>query len=140
MTIGTENNVIQGCGSHHIAIQTRDWDASLHLYQEVLGMKWVAEFGSAERKITLLDIGDGSHIELFQPTADTPAPTEPATNGPLIHFALATLDTHAAIEHVRGHGYEITIEPTEADLGAMQVIYAFFKGSSGEEIEFFQTL
>ena len=63
MPVGTRNEAIKGCGTHHIAVQTRDWDKSMAFYQDVLGMKLVAEFGSPERKIVLLDAGDGSHIE-----------------------------------------------------------------------------
>ena len=38
MRVGTKNPVIQGCGTHHIAVQTRDWDASLTFYL-VYGLK-----------------------------------------------------------------------------------------------------
>ena len=69
MPIGTTNRQIPGCGTHHIALQTRDWEASLRLYRDVLGMQIVAEFGPPERRILLLDIGDGSHMELFAPHA-----------------------------------------------------------------------
>jgi glyoxylase I family protein len=138
MAIGTKNQVIQGCGSHHIAIQTRDWAASLKLYRDVLGMKVIAEFGSSERKIILLDIGDGSHVELFEPKPDTAKPGSSAPNDPLMHFALATSDTRAATEHVRRAGYEITVEPKDVNLGSLNVTIAFFKGPNGEELEFFQ--
>ncbi|MBI1924903.1 VOC family protein [Candidatus Poribacteria bacterium] len=139
MPIGTKNGIIKGCGTHHIAVQARDWDASLRLYRDVLGMPIVAEFGSPERKIILLDMGDGSHIELFQPTAKSPQVGSPAANDPVTHFALATTDTRAALEHIRQAGYEITLEPRDVDLGAFKVTIAFFKGPSGEVIEFFQT-
>lgn len=138
MPIGNKNKVIQGCGSHHVAVQTRDWDASLKLYCDVLGMELVSEFGSPERKIVLLDMGDGSHIELFQPKADTP-PAIPTHSDPIMHIALATTDTRAAIEHVRKAGYEITVEPKDLILGNLSVTIAFFKGPNGEELEFFQT-
>jgi len=139
MPVGTTNLVIPGCGMHHISIQTRDWDASLHLYKDVLGMKLVATFGSPERPIVLLDMGDGSHVELFAPKTD-PTTVERSVSGDLIlHFALATTDTHAAIEHVRRAGYEIISEPRTVELSGMQVTYAFFMGPNGEEIEFFQT-
>lgn len=138
MPVGQTNPVIPGCGAHHIAIQARDWDDSLKLYRDVLGMPVVAEFGSPERKIVLLDMGDGSHIELFQPEDGTPPPGSPAPNDPVLHFALATTDTRAALEHVRAAGYEVTVEPTDADLGAFQVTIAFFNGPNGESIEFFQ--
>ena len=45
MAIGTKNKVIKGCGAHHIAVHTRDWEDSLRLYRDVLGMEIVAEFG-----------------------------------------------------------------------------------------------
>lgn len=138
MPTGSKNPIIPGGGTHHIAIQTRDWDAALKLYRDVLGMPIVAEFGSAQRKIVLLDCGDGSHIELFQPKDETPKPGSDAPNDPVMHFALSTTDTRAAIEIVRKAGYTITMEPTDLELGAFNVTIAFFAGPSGESIEFFQ--
>jgi len=122
-----------------VTIQTRDWAAALRLYRDVLGMTVVAEFGSPERKLVLLDIGDGSHIELIAPTATTPAIGSPVANDPLVHLALATPDTAAALEHVRQAGYEITMEPKAVRLGNIEATVAFFKGPNGEVIEFFQT-
>jgi glyoxylase I family protein len=140
MPIGTKNNVIPGGGTHHIAIQTRDWDESMKLYRDVLGMTVAVEFVSGGgQKIALLDTGDGSHMELFEPKEGTPKPDEDAPNDPVSHIALATTDTHAAIEHVRAAGYEVTIEPKSLDLGDWHVTIAFFKGPSGEVVEFFQT-
>lgn len=140
MPVGNSNQVIPGCGTHHIAVQTRDWAASFKLYRDVLGMPVAAEFGSAERKIVLLDCGDGSYMELFEPKDDTPAPGAEAANDPVFHFALATTDTRAATERVRQAGYEITVEPKDIDLtGDLSVTISFFKGPNGEVIEFFQT-
>ena len=139
MAVGTKNAVIQGCGAHHIAVQTRDWDAALTFYRDVLGMEVIAEFGSPERKIVLLDMGDGSHMELFQPTASSPAAGAASPNDPVTHFALATTDVRAAIEHVRQAGVEVTLEPRDVSLGAINATIAFFKGPSGEVIEFFET-
>ena len=137
MPVGTKNKTIQGGGSHHIAVQTRDWDASLQLYRDVLGMETIAEFGTPERKVMLLDMGDGSHVELFQPTGETASTG--AGDNPFMHFAIATTDTHAATEHVREAGYEITVEPKTVTLDKLTVTIAFFKGPNGEELEFFQT-
>ena len=138
MPSGTMNNVIQGCGCHHIALQTRDWDASLKLYQDVLGMKVAAKFGTPEMKVWLLDMGDGSFMELFEPKEGTPVPGAESPNDPIFHFALATSDTNASTERVREEGYEITVEPKVVVLGTMTVTIAFFKGPSGEVVEFFQ--
>jgi len=140
MSIGTKNSVIPGGGCHHIAVQTRDWGDSMKLYRDVLGMAVVAEFGTPERKIALLDMGDGSYMELFQPKADTPAPGTAAANDPVTHFALTTTDTKAITEHVRRAGYEITVEPKTVELNSsLTVTISFFLGPNGESIEFFQT-
>ena len=138
MPVGASNSIIPGCGCHHIALQVRDMDESLKLYRDVLGMQVVAQFGGPERRVFLLDMGDGSHMELFDPTPDTPAPDAPAANDPVMHFALATTDTPAATEHVRSAGYTITVEPKTVDLGWMTVTLAFFDGPNGESIELFQ--
>lgn len=102
-------------------------------------MEVIAEFGSPDRKIVLLDMGDGSHMELFQPTASSPTPEDASPNDPVTHFALATTDARAAVEQVRQAGGEITLEPTDVDLGNIKATIAFFKGPSGEIIELFET-
>ncbi|MEM7536405.1 MAG: VOC family protein [Chloroflexota bacterium] len=139
MPQGTKNQVIANCGMHHVAVQAKDWDESLKLYQDVLGMEIIAEFGAPDREIILLDMGDGSHIELFQPTADTPlAGTPPPDNQPFFHVALATSDTKGATEHVRSAGYKVTVEPKTVQLGQLTVTISFFEGPAGEILEFFQ--
>jgi len=139
--LNENNNLkIPGCGTHHIAVQSYDWEASLRLYCEVLGMRLVAEFGEPDRKIILLDIGDGSHMEIFAPTDEGLSPEAVSCDQvPILHFALATTDTRGAIERVRSAGYEITVEPKDVKLGSLDVTIAFFRGPSGEIIEFFQT-
>src|SRR5262245_7232956 len=139
MPIGTTNRQIAGCGAHHIAIQTKDWDASLRLYRDVLGMPVVAEGGTPERRILLLDIGDGSHMELFAPRPGSADSASSVGQGPLTHIALTAADTRQAIEHVRQAGYEVTTEPKDIQLGPIQATIAFFNGPNGESIEFFQT-
>lgn len=135
MPIGSKNQAMAGLGCHHIAIQTRDWDASEKFYIEVMGMEKTVEFIGGGRRIALLDIGDGSHLELFEPTADL---EDTAANDTLTHFALTTTDITAALERVRAAGMEITREATDVNLGGMNVTIAFFTGPSGEVIEFFQ--
>ena len=51
-----------------------------------------------ERKIVLLDTGDGSHMELFAPTIESPAEGIESPNDPVTHFALAVDDARAATE------------------------------------------
>jgi glyoxylase I family protein len=139
MAVGTRNEAVAGCGAHHIAVQTRDWEGSLRLYRDVLGMSVAAAFGTPERKVMLLDMGDGSHVELVQATATAPGPDDRAPTAPLTHLALATTDARAALERVRAAGFTVTSEAMDVDLNGLQATIAFFRGPSGESIEFFET-
>jgi catechol 2,3-dioxygenase-like lactoylglutathione lyase family enzyme len=140
MSNASKNAVAKTCGLHHITIQTRDWEASRRLYQDILGMQVVAEWGPQERRMKLLDVGDGSHLELVAPTATSPAVGSPTPNDPLVHVALATSDAAASLELVRQAGYEVTMEPKSVMLGDLAATVAFFQGPNGEVVEFFQTL
>lgn len=140
MPIGNKNQIIAGLGSHHIAIQTPNWNASEKFYVDVMGMEKIVQvqFGSPERHLALFDIGDGSHMELIESTPDSFNPDTKSINDPILHFALTTTDIEAAVERVRAAGMEITTEPNTLDLGHLNITIAFFTGPSGEVIEFFQ--
>lgn len=135
----SENRTTTARGIHHVTVQTLKWDKSLHLYRDILGMTLVVEFGSPERKVVLLDTGNGSHVELVQSVAETLPPDKKAGNCPIVHFALATSDARAAAERVRQAGYDITMEPKDVDLNGLKATVAFFEGPSGESVEFFET-
>lgn len=138
MLVKSKNKAIEGLGTHHIAILTRNWDESEKFYCDVLGMEKIAQttFESPERRIALFDIGDGSHIELFDPT---PNLSEKADgHDPVIHFALTTTDIKAAVERVRAAGMKITKESLVIDFGHLNITRAFFEGPNGEIIEFYQ--
>ncbi len=137
MPIGKSNQAIAGLGTHHIAVQTQDFDGSVAFYTEVMGMQKVVEWDGGGRRIALLDIGDGSHIELFEPIPGA-RPSGDATGNVVFHFALATTDIASALERVRAAGLEITVELKTVDLGPLNVTIAFFKGPGGEIVEFFQ--
>ena len=138
MPVGTKNQAIAGLGTHHIAIQTRDYAAAMAFYIDVLGMRTAVEFTAGDgRQVALLDIGDGSHLELFSPRPDAPA-AEGGSDDICIHFALTTTDIAAALEKVKAAGMEITVDLRDANLGGVDVTIAFFKGPSGEIVEFFQ--
>ena len=137
MPIGTGNQKIAGLGAHHIAIQTVDYEASVQFYTEVMGMTEVVGFETGGRRALILDIGDGSHLELFEPIPGT-QPSDDATGDIVFHFALQTSDIESALERVREAGMEITVELKTVDLGSLNVSIAFFKGPGGEVVEFFQ--
>jgi glyoxylase I family protein len=137
MPLGKSNQIMAGLGSHHVALQTVDYEAAIAFYTEVMGMQKSVEFSVDGRRVALLDIGDGSHLELFEPLPDAPALAD-VGDGRFFHFALATSDITAALERVRAAGMEITTESKDAQLGPLDVTIAFFKGPSGEVVELFQ--
>ena len=137
MPIGNKNQAIAGLGAHHIAIQTTDYEASVKFYTEVMGMTEVVGFESQGRSAVILDIGDGSHIELFEPIPGT-QPSNDATGNVVFHFALQTTDIESALERVRAAGMEITVELTTVQMGPLNITLAFFKGPSGEVVEYIQ--
>lgn len=130
--------IIKGAGSHHIAIQTRDWEKSLAFYRDLLGFPVVAQGGTPDRKVWLLDIGDGSHIELFEPTDNTPKPGDDSVNDSFTHFAFRTTNLHEVIEYLQAAGVEITRGPFDVTLSPIEATVAFFNGPDGEVLELFQ--
>lgn len=139
MAIDIGNDKLSGGGIHHVAVFTRDLEASLRLYRDLLGMKVVGEFDIPERRLILLDTGNGSHIELVVPTVAATDDAVSALGHPLLHVALTTTVLREMIERIRRAGHEITVEPKEVRLGPLKATVAFFKGPSNELIELFQT-
>ena len=137
MPIGNKNSKIAGLGTHHIAVQTVDYEASVRFYTEVMGMSEVVGFENQGRRAVILDIGDGSHMELFEPIPGT-HPSSDATGNVVFHFALQTTDIESALERVRAAGMEITVELTTVQMGPLNISLAFFKGPSGEVVEYIQ--
>jgi len=137
MPIGNKNSKIAGLGTHHIAVQTVDYEASVKFYTEVMGMSEVVGFENQGRRVVILDIGDGSHMELFEAIPGT-QPSNDATGNVVFHFALTTTGIEPALERVRAAGMEITVELKTVDLGPLNVSLAFFKGPGGEVVELFQ--
>ncbi len=137
MPIGNKNSKIAGLGTHHIAVQTVDYEASVRFYTEVMGMSEVVGFENQGRRAVILDIGDGSHMELFEPIPGT-QPSNDATGNVVFHFALQTTDIESALERVRAAGMEITVELTTVQMGPLNISLAFFKGPSGEVVEYIQ--
>ena len=132
------NTRIPGAGSHHIAVSSADFDKSLKFYREGLGMEPVAFWGENEGRAALLDMGDGSHVELFaNGTAQAQA------NERVVHFAIRTTDPDRAFANAVAAGAREKMPPTTLEIPAdppMPVRIAFVFGPDGEVLEFFQTL
>jgi len=131
----SHNNILPGLGTHHASLHVSDLDASLRLYRDVLGMIVIARHEGPSGQLVLLDIGDGTHLELHAPFDHAPAGTGKT---PWRHLALRVEDAHAAVEMVRAAGVPIRVETKDVQLGPLAATVAFFVGPDGEEVEFFQ--
>jgi glyoxylase I family protein len=143
-----QNTAIGGGGFHHIAIRAYDFDATLKFYMEGLGCirrhtwgKDEREAGGKDSRAAMLDCGDGNYIEVFAGREGTPGAELP--EGGLLHFALRTSDTPAALERARNAGATVTMETKTVvpDNSETQIPFtiAFVRGLDGEIIEFFHS-
>lgn len=128
------NEIINGAGIHHIALKAKDFDKSVAFYTG-MGFKITAAWGEGDKRICMLDIGDGCLIEMFAGGTDV-------SEGPIIHLAFHVKCADQAYEAgIKAGGvsskppYDFTIPSKPAP---MDVRLAFIIGPDGETIEFFQ--
>lgn len=135
-----ENKTIPGCGFHHVALRSADWDKSVKFYTEGLGCNLRIQWGEAPRRACMLDTGDGNYVEIFE--------RDPIEGGPddnrsaILHFALRADDCAAALEKARAAGGEVTLEvtvPKPFEAMGLKTKIAFVKGPDGEIVEFFES-
>ncbi len=133
------NEIISGMGFHHVALAVADFEGSLRFYTEVLGMRLYTRWGEGEKRIAMLDMGDGGILEVFAcGNANVPADAK------FIHLAFRVDDVQAAFDRALGAGAKPKIYPKIAELDSSPVKLtlncAFVYGPSGEELEFFKIL
>ena len=138
------NNVIKGLGYAHMAIAAKDFDKSLAFYQS-LGLKVYTQWGEGDTRIALLDMGDGSLIELFAKPALNTAQIAGVTEGnPFLHFAFSAQNVDEAYRIALEAGATPLKPPYEVPLDShplrLTLRVAFVIGPSGEELEFFKTV
>ena len=132
------NAKIPGAGTHHIAISSADFDKSFKFYTEGLGMSVVACWGENESRAALLDIGDGSHVEIF-----ANGTTEAQKNEKMVHFAFTSTDPDLAFNNALAAGAREQMAPTTLEIPTdppLKVRIAFVYGPDNELLEFFNTL
>jgi glyoxylase I family protein len=121
-------------GFHHIALRARNFDKSLAFYTEGMGFPIAHSWGEGEKRIALLDLGDGNYLELFACTEGI----EIIEGNQFFHVALRSTDVDTDIEKVRELGCTITIEPKSVDVNGKTIRVGFFLGPDKETWEFFQ--
>ncbi|MBR4961200.1 MAG: VOC family protein [Clostridia bacterium] len=133
------NEIIKGMGFHHVALKALDFEAALKFYTEGLGMKFYTSWGEGEKKIAMLDLGDGGILELF-----AGAEGDESINNRYIHFAMKVDDVDAAYETALKAGATPKMAPKVVPVHSSPVDLtlncAFVYGPSGEELEFFRIL
>ena len=133
------NNILAGCGVHHIALGVADLERSIHFYSQ-LGFTPVYSWKSGERTIAMIDLGDGSCLELFSDC--TGQPNGEKTAGSFLHLALRVKDSAAAFDLALQAGAKPKSQPAAGQLSCeppLPVVVSFVYGPDGEQIEFFET-
>ena len=75
---------------HHIALKSSDIEKTLAFYTAI-GMRHVAEWGEGTGRTVMLDIGEGTRLEIFANGGDEFPP-----RGKWLHLALASDDVDAS--------------------------------------------
>lgn len=131
------NLKIGGGGFHHLALRAFNFEATVQFYKEGLGFTEKNYWGEGDKRVVLLDTGDGNYMEVFAGGTDEQPPV-----GSYFHVAFRTNDVDAAVEAAKAAGAVVTVEPKDTVLGVnppTPVRIAFVKGLNGEIIEFFQS-
>lgn len=133
------NQIIEGCGVHHIALNVSDFEKSLKFYTEGLGFTLYRKWGGPEKQIAMVDIGDGNYMEIFSNAK--PGVSDCTDAGNYIHLAFRVKDTKAAFARALEYGATEKIAPKFVEIQSDPVLpvwLSFVKGPDGEELEFFQ--
>ncbi|MEZ5276704.1 MAG: hypothetical protein R3F07_10020 [Opitutaceae bacterium] len=72
--MSSSNPLIKGCGFHHVAIKTADWNATIRFYTEAIGFREKISWGGDGRRAIMLDTGDGNYLEVFEDLEYRPDP------------------------------------------------------------------
>ena len=131
------NQKIPGCGFHHIAIRSNDWDKSIRFYCDGLGFAEKISWGAAPKRAVMLDTGDGNYLEIFERDAAPTLAGEPN----LLHLCLRTDNCEAAFQTALAAGATVKTAPLVPDVFTemgLQTKIAFVVGPDGEIIEFFE--
>lgn len=132
------NDIVKGMGFSHMALGVSDFDKSMKFYTD-LGLKLYAQWGEGDSRVALLDIGDGSKLEIFAGKKNMPI-----EGCRWMHFAFAVQDVEKAYATALEAGAVAFKPPYELPLASspirLTLRIAFVKGPDGEELEFFKQI
>lgn len=133
-----KNSKFPNTGFHHVSLKVKDYDKSCRLYTDALGMNIALSWGDSPERACMMDIGDGTYIELFEGgTANVALQPEP-----IIHFALLTDACDAMYDAAIAAGCTSHMAPDDVTIhghaGDQPIRISFVVGYDGELVEFFQ--
>ncbi|OAB30005.1 glyoxalase [Paenibacillus macquariensis subsp. defensor] len=137
-------------GLSHVAIQARDYKATITFYIEVLGFKlghhWSLPSFQIKEASMLISPDQRTCIEIFDNDAVIPAQGKKAlseediAHGALLHLAFFVDNVDEMYQKALAHGAKSFIEPDSLSLGkpALLVRNAIIHSPNGEVIEFIE--
>lgn len=127
--------------THHIALKVTDIDNSLRFYSEGLGMKVLKTWGEGDSRAAMIDIGDGSCIEMFAGGIKGELSQDRA--GSFVHFAFNVENPDEWYDRALSCGAVSKSAPAdllvETSADPLDVRIAFVYGPDGEVLEFFHS-
>ncbi len=129
------NKIIKGAGFHHLALRTNDFSKSIEFYKALgftIYKQWRNE--QTQTDIVLMDIGDGTMLELYSGGSDETA------EGRYFHLAISALDIDEAYNIAISAGATSKKIPSIVQNSALKNNIAFVYGLDGEIIEFFKNI
>ena len=123
----------------HTMIRVRGFDAALHFYVDLLGMKILDRFEIPVRRVSAMFVGfdgydAGGCVEIVRPW-DTDGPYTHGTG--YGHISIGVPDVMAMLDKLEAGGVKVTTRPTHLLPGAPAV--AFVEDPDGYAIELIQT-
>lgn len=130
------NNVIPDLRIHHVALVAEDFEATIAFYEK-LGFKKYTGWGEGNKRICLMDMGNGSHLEIFASN-----PESARAGGRFVHLAFSVPDVNTAFDLAISAGATVKMAPKVVPVASepkrITINCAFVFGLNGEVLEFFK--
>jgi methylmalonyl-CoA epimerase len=121
----------------HVGIAARDAAALVDRFGRLFDAPVVHEETVDGMRVAFLELDDGSHLELLEPTEDGPVAEFLDREGPGIHHvALATEDLPAALDRARGLGIDLVDEEPRPGAWGHEVAFLHPHSTGGVLVEF----